>query len=333
MGENWEKFQEEFARYCDVTYAVGCGTGLDALYLILKAMNIGVGDEVILPTCTFVATALAVSYTGAVPVLVEPDIHTYTINPSLIEEKITAKTKAVIAVHLYGRCADMDGVNAVARRYGLNVIEDAAQAHGAVYKGRKAGSLGDAAGFSFYPGKNLGAVGDGGIVTTSSEAIARKVMTLGNYGSNVKYRHDLLGNNSRLDELQTAFLRTKLPFLDKWNKNRNDTAARYLAEIRHPEIILPEPEKDGNFQIWHIFAVRCKRRDELRSYLADCGIETNIHYPIPVHLQPCYAALGFHKGDFPVAEEIADTVLSLPMYYGMTDEEIEYVIDKINHFE
>lgn len=332
MGEKWKQFQDEFASYCGTSCAVGCGTGLDALYLILKALEIGNGDEVIVPSNTFIATALAVSYTGATPVFVEPDINTYTIDPALIENKITKKTKAIIPVHLYGRCADMDAIVPIAKRYNLNVIEDSAQAHGAVYKGRKAGSLGDAAGFSFYPGKNLGALGDGGIVTTNSADLAQKVHMLGNYGSNIKYHHELLGNNSRLDELQAALLQVKLPYLDKWNADRNRIAGRYLKEICNPEIKLPQPVENGSYQVWHIFAVRCKRRDELQAYLDERGIGTNIHYPIPIHLQPCYSDLGFKKGDFPIAEEISDTVLSLPMYYGMTEEEVSYVINRINNF-
>lgn len=332
MGEKWKLFQESFAAYCNTAYAVGCGTGLDALYLALKALGVGDGDEVIIPSNTFIATALAVSYTGATPILVDPDINTYTIDPELIEEKITARTKAIIPVHLYGRCADMDAVNAIAKRHGLYVVEDSAQSHGAVYKGRKAGSLGDAAGFSFYPGKNLGALGDGGIVTTNSPEIARKVYMLGNYGASVKYHHELLGNNSRLDELQAALLQVKLPYLDKWNSDRNRIAGRYLAEIKHPDIILPQPVEPDSRQVWHIFAVRCRRRDALQAYLQNCGIGTNIHYPVPIHLQPCYAHLGFKKGDFPIAEEISETVLSLPMYYGMTDDEVGYVVEKINSF-
>ncbi len=333
MGENLTAFQNEFAAYCGTSRAVGCGTGLDALYLIMKAMEIGNGDEVILPANTFIATALAVSYTGATPVLVEPDIHTYTINPKLIEERITDKTKAIIPVHLYGRCADMDPILNLARKYNLKVIEDAAQSHGAIYKGKRAGSMGDAAGFSFYPGKNLGALGDAGAVTTSDPELAQKVYTLGNYGAAKKYHHEFLGNNSRLDEMQAAFLKAKLPYLDIWNKERNRIAERYLTEICNPSIILPQRETDGNYQVWHIFAVRCQKRDQLQAYLEGNGIGTNIHYPIPVHMQKCYAALDIPKGSYPVAEEIAETVLSLPMYYGMTEDEIKYVIDMINNFK
>jgi len=331
-GENLDNFEHNFAKYCGVSHAVGCGTGLDALYLVLKAMGIGDGDEVILPANTFIATALAVSYTGANPVLVEPDIHTFTINSELIEDKITPRTKAIIPVHLYGRCADMDTILAIADKYNLKIIEDAAQSHGALYKGKRAGTFGEAAGFSFYPGKNLGALGDAGIVTTNNSELSCKVRMLGNYGSNEKYHHDLLGNNSRLDELQAAFLNVKLSHLDSWNKERNRLAEKYLSEITNPIITLPQREKEGNYQVWHIFAIRCTQRDKLQAYLKEYGIGTNIHYPIPVHLQKCYTNLGIVKGDFPVAEELSETLLSLPIYYGMANAEIEYVIDILNQF-
>lgn len=333
MGDKLNEFQNNFASYCQTPYCIGCGNGLDALYLILRAMGIGQGDEVIIPSNTFIATALAVSYSGAMPVLVEPDINTYTINPKLIEEKINYKTKAIIAVHLYGRCADMDAINDIAKRNNLKVIEDAAQAHGALYKGKKAGSLGDAAGFSFYPGKNLGALGDGGAVTTKHEYIAKAVMMLGNYGSEKKYEHILLGSNSRLDEIQASFLNTKLVHLDKWNKERNRIANRYLNEIINPLIIMPKRNGDNCYQIWHIFAVRCKDRDRLKKYMSDYGIETNIHYPIPIHKQSCYAGLSLEDDDLQIAEEISKTVLSLPMYYGLTETDIEYVINTINNYQ
>ncbi len=332
MGDKLNEFQNNFASYCHTPYCIGCGNGLDALYLILRAMGIGQGDEVIIPSNTFIATALAVSYSGARPVLVEPDLKTYTINPKLIEEKINNRTKAIIAVHLYGRCADMDAINDIAKRTNIRVIEDAAQAHGALYKGKPAGSLGDAAGFSFYPGKNLGALGDGGAVTTKHENIAKSVMMLGNYGSKKKYEHILLGSNSRLDEIQAAFLTTKLNYLDKWNKERNRVADRYINEIKNPLIVLPQKEQERNYQIWHIFAVRCNIRDKFATYLNDAGIGTNIHYPLPIHHQKCYLGLGLNKGDFPIAEEISNTILSLPLFYGMQEEEINYIIKVINDF-
>lgn len=332
-GDECKKFEEEFAEYCGVKYCVGVASGLDALILILKAMNIGKGDEVIVPSNTYIATALAVSYNGAKPVFVEPEIETFNINPSKIEEKITFNTKAIIAVHLYGRTADMDAINSIAKKYNLKVIEDAAQAHGAKYKGRKAGSLGDAAGFSFYPGKNLGALGDGGCVTTNDKALADKIRALGNYGSDYKYHNIYKGMNSRLDEIQAAFLRVKLPNLDRWNEDRRATAKKYFDGIKNPLIKLPLKSTDEFEHIYHVFIIRCNKRDELEKYLNDNNIGTLKHYPIPMHEQECYKDLGIKHGELPNAEEISRTVLSIPMYYGMTDEEINYVIDKINEFK
>ncbi len=332
QGSECVRFEQEFAHYCHAKYCIGVATGLDALYLILKAMDIGVGDEVIVPSNTFIATALAVSYVGATPVFVEPTINTFNIDVSRIEEKITSKTRAIIAVHLQGRAADMDGINAIAREYGLKVIEDAAQAHGATYKGRKVGSLSDAAGFSFYPGKNLGALGDAGCVVTSDNELAEKVRALGNYGSDYKYHHIYKGTNSRLDEMQSAFLRVKLPHLDKWNAERRSIAEKYFKGIRNPLIILPlETEKDYE-HIYHVFVIRCKKRDELETYLKENGICTIKHYPIPMHMQIAYKDLGIPKGALPIAEEISDTVLSLPMFYGMTEDQINHVINTINNF-
>lgn len=331
-GTEDKSFEKEFAEFCDTKYCVGCGTGLDAIMLIIKAMGIGKGDEVIVPSNTFIATALAVSYAGATPVLVEPNIDTYTINPDCIEEKITERTKAIIAVHLYGRTADMDKICEIARKHNLRVIEDAAQAHGALYKGRKAGSLGDAAAFSFYPGKNLGALGDGGAVTTNDKKLAEKVAMLGNYGAKIKYHHEYLGNNSRLDELQAGFLRVKLPYLEKWNKDRNRIADRYFSEINNALITLPLHGDNDHYNVWHLFVVRCDKRDELELYLTEKGIGTTKHYPIPIHKQKAYANEAFSKECYPIAEKISKTVLSIPMYYGMTDEEISYVVDTINAF-
>jgi dTDP-4-amino-4,6-dideoxygalactose transaminase len=287
---------------------------------------------VIVPSNTYIATALAVTYVGATPVFVEPDIRTYNIDPSKIEEKITAKTKAIMPVHLYGQPCDMDPIMAIAKKYGLYVLEDCAQAHGATYKGQVIGSFGDASGFSFYPGKNLGALGDAGATVTNDEKLAEKVRALGNYGSDYKYHHIYKGNNSRLDELQAAFLSAKLPLMDKVNEDRRVTAKRYLEEIKNPAITLPYilPETQP---VWHIFAVRCDRRDELATYLEERGIGINKHYPIPMHLQDCYADLQISKGDLPISEEISATQLSLPMYYGMTDEEINYVVDVLNEFK
>lgn len=332
QGEECKNFEEEFAEYCGVKYCVGVATGLDALMLILKAMNISAGDEVIVPSNTYIATALAVSYNGATPVFVEPVIETYNIDVNKIEEKITSKTKAIIAVHLQGRTADMDAINTIARKYDLKVIEDAAQAHGAKYKGKKAGSLGDAAGFSFYPGKNLGALGDAGCVTTNNKELADKIRALGNYGSDYKYHHIYKGVNSRLDEMQAAFLRVKLPNLDKWNEDRRNTAKKYLNGITNPLISLPLSTSDEYEHIYHVFVIRCDRRDELEAYLKKNGIGTVKHYPIPMHEQECYKDLGIKNGELPIAEEISRTVLSIPMYYGMTNQEIDYIINTINMF-
>lgn len=333
QGDECRKFEEEFAEYCGVKYCVGVASGLDALILILKAMGIGNGDEVIVSSNTYIATALAVSYNGAKPVFVEPEIETFNINPSRIEEKITSNTKAIIAVHLQGRTADMDAINSIAKKYNLKVIEDAAQAHGAKYKGKKAGSLSDAAGFSFYPGKNLGALGDGGCVTTNDKALAEKIRALGNYGSDYKYHHIYKGVNSRLDEIQAAFLRVKLPNLDRWNEDRRTTAKKYFEGIKNSLIKLPLKSTEEFEHIYHVFVIRCDKRDELEKYLNDNNIGTLKHYPIPMHEQECYKDLGIKHGELPIAEEISRTVLSIPMYYGMADEEVNYVIDMINNFK
>lgn len=332
QGREVEKFEEEFAAYCGAKYCVGCGNGLDALYLVLRAYGIGKGDEVIVPSNTFIATALAVSYTGARPVFVEPRMESYNINPQMIEEKITERTKAVMAVHLYGQPAEMDAVMEIAKRHNLKVIEDAAQAHGATYHGKRTGNLGDAAGFSFYPGKNLGALGDGGAVVTNDKELADLVRALGNYGSDYKYHHIYQGNNSRLDEVQAGLLRVKLKELDKWNARRVEIAHRYLREIVNPDIILPVTDS-GCTHVYHIFAVRCKQRADLERYLNEKGIGTNKHYPIPMHLQEAYAELQLPKGALPVAEEISRTQLSLPMYYGMTEEEVSYVVEALNNWK
>ena len=330
-GKEDKAFEKSFAAYCDSQYCIGCGNGLDALMLVLKAWEIGPGDEVIVPSNTFIATALAVTYVGATPVFVEPDLRTYNIDPTRIEEKISSATRAIMPVHLYGQPCDMDPIMAIAKKHGLYVLEDCAQAHGATYKGKVIGSFGDAAGFSFYPGKNLGALGDAGAVITSNETLATKVRSLGNYGSDYKYHHIYKGTNSRLDELQAAFLSAKLPLMDKVNAFRRTVANKYLAGIQNPAIILPVVP-DYAVPVWHLFAVRCEQREKLAAYLAEKGIGTNQHYPIPMHLQECYADLGIIEGSLPIAEEISRTELSLPMYYGMTDEQICYVIDALNAF-
>lgn len=330
-GTEDNAFEDSFAEFCGMYYCVGVGNGLDALMLALKALDIGRGDEVIVPSNTYIATALAVTYVGAKPVFVEPNIRTYNINAELVERAITPKTKAIIPVHLYGQPCDMDIIMKIAGAHNLFVIEDCAQAHGAEYKGKKVGSFGDAAGFSFYPGKNLGALGDAGAVITNNKDVADKVRALGNYGSDYKYHHIYKGHNSRLDELQAAFLSVKLPMLNRMNEERRRIADRYLKEINNPQIILPDVIDDA-VPVWHIFSVRCEGRNELERFLNDRGIGTNKHYPIPIHLQKCYTEFGFRKGDFPVAEEISATQLSIPIFYGMTNEEISYIIEAMNSF-
>ncbi len=330
-GVEDEAFEKAFAEYCNVNYCVGAGNGLDALMLAFKALNIGAGDEVIVPSNTYIATALAVTYIGATPVFVEPDIRTFNINPNLIEAAITEKTKAIIPVHLYGQACDMDPIVKIAKKNNLYIVEDCAQAHGATYKGKKIGSFGDAAGFSFYPGKNLGALGDAGAVVTNNKVLEEKIRALGNYGSDFKYHHIYKGNNSRLDELQAAFLAAKLPYLEKMNIERRRIAGMYTEGITNPKITLPYVIPDC-VPVWHIYGIRCAQRDALEKYLNDKGIGTNKHYPIPIHLQECYKDLNIPKGALPIAEEISSTELSIPMYYGMTDKEIRYVIDAINEF-
>ena len=333
QGEECKKFEQEFAEYCNAKYCVGVATGLDALMLILRALDIKEGDEVIVPSNTYIATALAVSYVGATPVFVEPDINTYNIDTSLIEEKINNKTKAIIAVHLQGRAADMDEVNKIAKKNNLYVIEDAAQAHGTCYKGKRVGTLSDAAAFSFYPGKNLGALGDGGCVVTNNKQVADKVRILGNYGSDCKYHHIYKGVNSRLDEIQAAFLRCKLPNLDKWNDDRKKIARRYLTEINNSLIVLPKPTDSIFDHIYHVFVIRCQDRDRLEKYLNSNGIGTVKHYPTPMHLQEAYKDLNISEGMLPIAEEISKTVISIPMFYGMKKNEVDYVIKLLNNFE
>ena len=331
QGAENDSFEKAFSGFIGARHCIGVGNGLDALMLALKALDIGPGDEVLVPANTFIATALAVSYVGAKPVLVEPDIHTFNMDPQRIEAAVTEKTKAIIPVHLYGQACDMDSIVSTAQKHNLKIVEDCAQALGALYKGKKIGTFGDAAGFSFYPGKNLGALGDAGAVVTNNKEIADKVRALGNYGSDYKYHHIYKGNNSRLDELQAAFLSAKLPLLEKMNVERRRIADRYLSEIKNEKVILPLVP-DYAVPVWHIFGVRCAERDSLDNWLNEHGIGTNKHYPIPIHLQDCYSDLGFQAGDFPVAEEISNTELSLPMYYGLTDEEVDYVIKVINAF-
>lgn len=330
MGPELEAFESEFASYSEVKHCIGVGNGLEALNLLLRAYGIGPGDEVIVPSNTFIATWLAVSQCGAVPVPVEPDIKTHNIDPILVKEAITPRTRAIMPVHLYGQPADMDPINEIASQHGLIVIEDAAQAQGARYKGRRVGSLGHAAGTSFYPGKNLGALGDGGAVLTSDDAIASKVRQLRNYGSKVKYHHEMTGYNSRLDELQASFLREKLKKLDEWNERRRAIATTYSSIIEERNFILPFTP-DAVEHVWHLFVVRSKKRDALKAYLEQQEISTVIHYPIPPHRQSCYPQ--YANRSMPIAEILSSEVLSLPIAPDMTKDEIEFVGNHVNNFE
>lgn len=332
LGEECKTFEQEFAEYCGVRYCVGVANGLEALHLVLHAWNIGPGDEVIVPSNTYIATWLAVSYTGAIPVPVEPDIKTYNLDPVLVEAAITPKTKAIIPVHLYGQTADMSAISALAEKHGIKVLEDAAQSHGAKHLGRKSGSLGDAAAFSFYPGKNLGALGDGGAVTTNDPDLAQKLVTLRNYGSQIKYHNEMIGFNSRLDELQAAFLRAKLPLLDRDNQHRTNVAEVYQQGLNGIEgVTLPSISKDGN-SAWHLYVIRHPQRDRLVEHLVKQGVGTMIHYPIPPHLQPAYASLGKKQGDFPIAEKIHSEILSLPIGPTISITAAEKVIASIRQF-
>ncbi len=332
LGEEVESFEQEFASYCGVKHCISVANGLDALHLILRGYEIGEGDEVIVPSNTYIATWLAVSYAGATPVAIEPNSQTYNLLPENIEAAITTHTKAIMPVHLYGQSAEMDLIKEVAAKYNLRVIEDAAQAQGALYKGKRTGSLGDAAGFSFYPGKNLGAFGDAGAITTNDDALADSVRVLRNYGSRVKYHNEVKGYNSRLDPLQAAFLRVKLKYLDDWNGRRSLIAQNYLRGLADAaEIELPSVS-DGAEPVWHLFVVKNSRRDELQSFLNDSGIGTMIHYPVPPHLSEAYADKKLRRESFPLAEKIAATVLSLPMGPHLKTEEQGKVIGLLLEF-
>jgi len=328
LGEEVRAFEREFAAFCGTSHAVGVSNGLDALHLILRAYGIGAGDEVIVPSNTYIATWLAVTYCGATPIPVEPLEATYNIDPQRIQKAITPRTRAIIPVHLYGQPANMDPIMAIAERHGLKVIEDAAQAHGALYRGRRVGALGHAAGFSFYPGKNLGALGDAGAVTTSDAELADRVRVLLNYGSRVKYRNEVRGFNCRLDEVQAAFLRAKLPHLDRDNARRRQIAERYTDQLRGSELVLPVVPREVD-PVWHLFVVRSARRDKLQKALLERGIATMIHYPIPPHMQEAYDDLGYHLGAFPISEVIHDQVLSLPIGPTMGDDELSRVIGAV----
>jgi dTDP-4-amino-4,6-dideoxygalactose transaminase len=331
LGCEVEKFEEEFAKFCGVKHVVGVDNGLNALSLILRAIDIGAGDEIIVPSNTYIATALAASHVGAKPVFVECDLNTYNIDPSKIEKAITKNTKAIMPVHLYGKLCEMDKIMEIANKYNLHVIEDCAQAHGAMDKnGKKAGSFGIANGFSFYPGKNLGAIGDGGCITTNDESIANKLKILRNYGSQIKYYNDLIGYNARLDEIQAAILSVKLKYLEIENKKRQDVAKIYCDNIMNEKIILPQLNiNNESDNVWHLFVIRSKKRTELQTYLSQNGIQTLIHYPIPAYKQNCYKELNDTNFD---CDYIHNEILSIPISPVMADDEINHVSDSLNKF-
>jgi len=330
MGPELEAFEVEFAKYCGVKHCIGVGNGLEALYLVLKSYGIGPGDEVIVPSNTFIATWLAVTKCGATPIPVEPDVHTYNIDSKKIGCAITDRTRAIIPVHLYGQPADMDPINEVASKHGLVVVEDAAQSQGALYKNRRTGSIGHAAATSFYPGKNLGAMGDGGSVLTDDPMIAEKVKRLRNYGSKIKYHHDIIGYNSRLDEIQAALLRVKLGKLDEWNRKRRKIAGQYTEFLSNTSLGLPlfphyvEP-------VWHLYVIRSAQRDALQEHLKMEGVETAIHYPIPSHMQDCYK--DYENLSLPVAESLSKEILSLPISPLLNHEELVHVVSAVCSFE
>ena len=332
LGPEGESFESEFATFVGTGDGVGVGNGLDAIELALRALGVRAGDEVIVPSNTYIATWLAVTRVGALVVPVEPDPETYNLDPWRVKAAITSRTRAIVAVHLYGQPADMDPLLEIARTRGIKVVEDAAQAHGATYKSRPAGSLGDAAAWSFYPAKNLGALGDGGAVTTNDPEVADRVRVLRNYGSRTKYINEIRGVNSRLDELQAAVLRVKLPLLDEWNQRRRRVAARYLDGLRGTALRLPATPP-GVDPVWHLFVIRSGARDRLQEHLTRNGVQTLIHYPIPPHRQVAYADLGYQVGAFPIAERIHRECLSLPIGPHLTDTQVGSVIDAVRSFD
>lgn len=332
LGGEVEAFEQEFAAYIGAKYCIGIGNGLEALQLILMGYGVGVGDEVIVPANTYIASWLAVSYTSARPVPVEPNPKTYNIDPERIEDAITPRTKAIMPVHLYGQPVEMEKIREIAEQHDLKIVEDAAQAHGGWYRDRMVGALGHAAGFSFYPTKNLGAFGDAGAVVTDDDALADKVRVLRNYGSRKKYYNEAKGHNSRLDPLQAAFLRVKLKYLDEWNQRRAQIANHYLDKLRIiPDLDLPHVPS-GVIPAWHVFIVAHPERDRLQEYLKESGIGTLIHYPVPPHLSDAYHELGYRAGDFPITEEMAGTFLSIPMSPHLSMDNADYVIEKIKEF-
>lgn len=321
LGEEVDSFEKEYALLNQTKFSVGVSNGLDALVLSLRSLDIGPGDEVIVPSNTYIATVLAVTQVGATPVFVEPRMETYNINPELIEAAITKKTKAIMPVHLYGHACEMDLIMAIANAYNLFVIEDNAQAHLSSFNGKLTGSFGDVNGTSFYPGKNLGALGDAGAITTDNEELANRIKRLRNYGSEVKYYNEEIGYNNRLDELQAAFLRVKLNYLQEWTNQRKEIAFWYNESLKKTNWILPEVHVNAD-HVYHLYVIRMANRDAVSEALKEKGIQTMIHYPVPPHLQNAYKHLGYKKGDFPIAEEIANTCLSLPIWPGMTEDHV-----------
>lgn len=330
LGKEVEEFEKEFANYTGAKYCIGVDNGLNALVMAFRALNIGQGDEVIVQGNTYIASVMGISMNGATPIFVEPN-EFYNIDATKIEEKITSKTKAILVTHLYGQATKMDKIVELCKKYNLELVEDCAQAHGAMYKGQQVGTFGIGC-FSFYPSKNLGCFGDGGAIVTNNEELMKKFKVLRNYGSQQRYHNEVVGYNSRLDEIQAGLLRVKLNYLDDLNKERKVIAERYLAEIKNKNLILPKVEENCS-AIWHLFVVRCDNRDKFQKYLTENGVGTVIHYPIPPHLSEAYNYLGYKKGDFGITENYAQTGLSLPLYNGMTKEEINYVIDVINRYE
>ena len=332
LGNRVLQFEKEYANYNDTKYSIGVSNGLDAIYLSLLALGIGKGDEVIVPANTFIATLLAVTYTGAKPILVEPRIETYNINPDLIAQKITNKTKAIIPVHLYGQACEMNIILDIAKKYNLFIIEDNAQAHGATFKGKKTGSFGDINATSFYPGKNLGALGDAGGITTDKKELASKVSTLRNYGSNIKYQNSIIGHNMRLDECQAWFLSVKLKYLEKWTNERINIAQYYFYNLNGiGDVVLPIKQNLCS-HVYHLFVIRTKFRDELKLFLEKNEIETLIHYPIPPYLQEAFEDFGYDKSDYPISTEISQTCLSLPIWPGISEEYLSCICNQIQEF-
>lgn len=330
LGEETENFEQNFAKYCGVKHCIGVANGLESLNLIIRGYGFAQGDEIIVPANTYIASILSISENGCTPILVEPDINTYNINPDLIEKKITSKTKAIMVVHLYGQAVQMDKIWTLAKKYNLKIIEDSAQAHGAKYQNQRVGSLGDASGFSFYPGKNLGCVGDGGCVTTNDDELAQKIKALRNYGSHKKYHNVFIGINSRLDEIQAGILDIKLKFLDENNQKRKEIAKYYRKNIKNSSIILPNVYAE-DAHVWHLFVVRTKQRDNFQKYLLDNEIQTIIHYPIPPHKQECYKL--WNNLSYPITEEIHKSVLSLPISPVMSDDEMRKVVEVVNEYK